>query len=73
MAEPEQDTPTERRTGFGPVVLSGLASGALAAVAGTRAWVEGSSGQLSTETAGEPPSSGPPWPSASARCPWPEP
>jgi uncharacterized membrane protein (TIGR02234 family) len=35
------------------VVLAGLASGALAAVAGTRAWVEGSSGQLSTETAGD--------------------
>lgn len=51
--EPEQDTPAERRTGFGPVVLAGLASGALAAVAGTRAWVEGSSGQLSTETAGD--------------------
>jgi uncharacterized membrane protein (TIGR02234 family) len=51
--EPEQDAPAERRTGFGPVVLAGLASGALAAVAGTRAWVEGSSGQLSTETAGD--------------------
>lgn len=53
MAEPEHDIPAERRTGFGPVVLGGLASGALAAVAGTRAWVEGSSGQLSTETAGD--------------------
>ncbi|WP_107772648.1 Trp biosynthesis-associated membrane protein [Nocardioides sediminis] len=53
MAEPEQDAPVERRTGFGPVVLAGLASGALAAVAGTRAWVEGSSGRLSTETAGD--------------------
>lgn len=53
MAEPEHDIPTERRTGFGPVVLGGLAGGALAAVAGTRAWVEGSSGQLSTETAGD--------------------
>lgn len=41
------------RTGFAPVVLAGLASGALAAVAGTRAWVEGTSGQLSTETAGD--------------------
>jgi uncharacterized membrane protein (TIGR02234 family) len=51
MAEP--DAPTGPRTGFGPVVLAGLASGALAAVAGTRAWVEGSSGQLSTETAGD--------------------
>ena len=51
--EPQQDAPAERRTGFGPVVLAGLASGALAAVAGTRAWVEGSSGQLSTETAGD--------------------
>jgi uncharacterized membrane protein (TIGR02234 family) len=50
MAEPEQERP---RTGFGPVVLAGLASAALAAVAGTRAWVEGSSGQLSTETAGD--------------------
>jgi uncharacterized membrane protein (TIGR02234 family) len=53
MAEPEQDAPVGRRTGFGPVVLAGLASAALAAVAGTRAWVEGSSGQLSTETAGD--------------------
>ena len=41
------------RTGFGPVVLAGLASAVLAAVAGTRAWVEGTSGQLSTETAGD--------------------
>jgi uncharacterized membrane protein (TIGR02234 family) len=41
------------RTGFGPVVLAGLASAGLAAVAGTRAWVEGTSGQLSTETAGD--------------------
>ena len=53
MAEPHPDTPGERRTGFGPVVLAGLASATLAAVAGTRAWVEGSSGQLSTETAGD--------------------
>ena len=61
MAEsptPESDPGTapddERpRTGFGPVVLAGLASAGLAAVAGTRAWVEGTSGQLSTETAGD--------------------
>ena len=54
----EQDAPpdqqeTRPRTGFGPVVLAGLASAVLAAVAGTRAWVEGTSGQLSTETAGD--------------------
>jgi uncharacterized membrane protein (TIGR02234 family) len=47
------DTDARPRTGFGPVVLAGLASAVLAAVAGTRAWVEGTSGQLSTETAGD--------------------
>lgn len=54
MAEigPAEGTSDERtRTGFGPVVLGGLASAVLAAVAGTSPWVEGTSGQLSTETA----------------------
>ncbi|KRF34303.1 Trp biosynthesis-associated membrane protein [Nocardioides sp. Soil805] len=50
MAEESSQSP---RTGFGPVVLAGLASAVLAAVAGTSAWVEGTSGQLSTETAGD--------------------
>jgi uncharacterized membrane protein (TIGR02234 family) len=56
MAEPgtAEGAPDERpRTGFGPVVLVGLASAVLAAVAGTSAWVEGTSGQLSTETAAD--------------------
>jgi Tryptophan-associated transmembrane protein (Trp_oprn_chp) len=55
MAEQGAGVPAEDppRTGFGPVVLAGLASAALAAVAGTRAWVEGSSGRLSTETTGD--------------------
>lgn len=55
MAEqPTHPDRTDRpRTGFGPVVLAGLASAVLAAVAGTRAWVAGTSGQLSTETAGD--------------------
>ncbi len=52
--QPGADGPQPRaRTGFGPVVLAGLASAVLAAVAGTSAWVEGTSGQLSTETAGD--------------------
>ena len=44
MAEP----PQTRRT-FGPVVLLGLASATLAAIAGNRAWVRGSSGSISTD------------------------
>jgi uncharacterized membrane protein (TIGR02234 family) len=40
MAEPD----TRRRT-FGPVVLAGLASAGLAAVAGNRPWVTGSGGE----------------------------
>ena len=54
MTEPSQPGPTDgpsaggsRRT-FGPVVLLGLAAGAAAAVAGSRAWVTGSSGAFDT-------------------------
>jgi len=44
MAEPAQ----ARRT-FGPVVLLGLAGAGLAAVAGSKPWVRGSSGTISTD------------------------
>jgi uncharacterized membrane protein (TIGR02234 family) len=37
-----------RRSTFGPVLLAGLAAGALAAVAATKPWVEGSSGTVDT-------------------------
>jgi uncharacterized membrane protein (TIGR02234 family) len=50
---PPDDRGSRSRSGFGPVVLAGLASAGLAAVAGSRAWAEGSSGRLSTETAGD--------------------
>lgn len=40
--------PTARRT-FGPVVLLGLASAGLAATAGTKPWVSGSSGPIDTD------------------------
>jgi uncharacterized membrane protein (TIGR02234 family) len=41
----------EARKTFGPVLLLGLASGALAAVAGAQPWVSGSSGTVDTSTA----------------------
>ena len=44
MADPQQ----ARRT-FGPVVLLGLATGALAAVAGNKPWVTGSSGDVDAD------------------------
>lgn len=44
------EAPEPRKT-FGPVVLLGLAAGALAAVAGTRAWVELSTSTTSTSGA----------------------
>ena len=40
----------EPRKTFGPVLLLGLATGALAAVAGTKAWVSGSSGTIDTSS-----------------------
>ncbi|HXH78856.1 Trp biosynthesis-associated membrane protein [Nocardioides sp.] len=40
----------ERSRTFGPVLLFGLASGVLAAVAGARPWVTGSSGNIDTST-----------------------
>jgi uncharacterized membrane protein (TIGR02234 family) len=36
------------RSSFGPIVLLGLASGALAAVAGSKPWVSGTSGDIDT-------------------------
>lgn len=50
---PDDAEPRRRTGGFGPVVLVGLASAVLAAVAGTSPWVTGTSGRLSTETAGD--------------------
>ena len=53
MAETAEAAETaESRKTFGPVVLLGLASGALAAVAGSRAWVElsGTSSSISGPT-----------------------
>lgn len=41
----------EQRKTFGPILLLGLASGILAAVAGARPWVSGSSGTVDTSTA----------------------
>lgn len=41
--------PDKARGTFGPVVLLGLAAAGLATVAGTRAWVRGSSGSVSTD------------------------
>ncbi|UUZ58825.1 Trp biosynthesis-associated membrane protein [Nocardioides sp. B-3] len=41
----------ETRKTFGPVLLLGLASGILAAVAGARPWVSGSSGRVDTSSA----------------------
>lgn len=46
MAETSERHP--RRRTFGPVVLLGLASAGLAAVAGTKAWVTGQSGSVDT-------------------------
>ncbi len=46
MAETSERHP--RRRTFGPVVLLGLASAGLAAVAGTKAWVTGRSGSVDT-------------------------
>ena len=43
MAEP---VPDKRRRSFGPVVLVGLASAGLAAVAGTKPWASGTSGSV---------------------------
>ncbi len=39
------------RSTFGPALLAGIASGILAAVAGARPWVTGSSGNIDTSTA----------------------
>ena len=42
----------KRRRTFGPVVLAGVASASLAAVAGSRSWVTGSSGGFDTSADG---------------------
>jgi uncharacterized membrane protein (TIGR02234 family) len=49
MAEPAHD---KRRRTFGPVVLVGLASAGLAAVAATKPWVSGESGGVRSDDGG---------------------
>ncbi|NPD06413.1 Trp biosynthesis-associated membrane protein [Nocardioides sp. zg-1308] len=49
MADEAGGAARSRRT-FGPVVLLGLAGAALAAVAGSKPWVEGTSGSVSSDT-----------------------
>ncbi|RYB90891.1 hypothetical protein EUA06_11520 [Nocardioides glacieisoli] len=49
MAEP---APDRRRSSFGPVVLVGLASAGLAAVAGSKPWVSGESGGVRSDDGG---------------------
>ena len=49
MADRRPDPERPRRT-FGPVVLLGLASAGLAAVAGSKPWVTGESGGVDTDT-----------------------
>ena len=49
MAEPDRD---KRRSSFGPVVLVGLASAVLAAVAGTKPWVSGESAGVQSDDGG---------------------
>jgi uncharacterized membrane protein (TIGR02234 family) len=49
MAEPAHD---RRRSSFGPVVLVGLASAGLAAVAGSKPWVSGESGGVRSDDGG---------------------
>ena len=49
MAEPAHD---RRRSTFGPVVLVGLASAGLAAIAGTKPWVSGESGAVRSDDGG---------------------
>jgi uncharacterized membrane protein (TIGR02234 family) len=50
MADPRP--PDARRRTFAPVVLAGLVSAALAAVAGTKAWVTGESGGVESSEGG---------------------
>lgn len=50
MTEPHGQRPTGRRT-FGPVVLLGVASAALAAWAASKPWVDGTGADSSTEAA----------------------
>ena len=50
MADPR--LPDRRRRTFGPVVLVGLASAVLAAVAGTKPWVTGESGGVESSDGG---------------------
>jgi uncharacterized membrane protein (TIGR02234 family) len=47
--ESAQDRPSRARRSFGPVVLLGLAAAALAAVAGSKVWITGTSGDVSTD------------------------
>jgi uncharacterized membrane protein (TIGR02234 family) len=49
MAEPAHD---RRRSTFGPVVLAGLASAGLAAIAGTKPWVSGEAGGVRSDDGG---------------------
>jgi uncharacterized membrane protein (TIGR02234 family) len=51
MADP-RPRPVRKRGTFGPVVLLGLASAGLTAVAGSKSWVTGSSGQFDTSVDG---------------------
>jgi uncharacterized membrane protein (TIGR02234 family) len=55
MAEPSMPDalqPDRRRRTFGPVVLLGVASAGLAAVAGTKPWVTGESGGVDLDSSG---------------------